>query len=82
MKSWYQKCRTEIIGDEDANYEHYIGMEGTVLYAGFYLNHVSAENFLKNLVLALIPSKITVEVHGGVAYCDDSKVEIINHDNH
>lgn len=59
-----------------------IGVSGKTLNAGFYLDHVSAENFLKNLVLALIPGKITVEVHGGIAYCDDPRVEIIDHDNH
>ena len=29
----------------------------------------------------IIAGKITVEVQGGVAYCDDPRVEIIDHDN-
>ena len=58
-----------------------VGVRGGILNAGFYLDHISADKFLKDLVLALIPSKITVEVQGGVAYCDDPRVEIIDHDN-
>ena len=59
-----------------------VGVSGKTLNAGFYLDNISANKFLKDLVLALIPSKITVEVRGGVAYCDDPRVEIIDHDNH
>lgn len=58
-----------------------IGVSGRTLNAGFYLDHISADRFLKDLVLALASNKIIVEVQGGVAYCDDPRVEIIDHDN-
>ena len=35
----------------------------------------------KSIVGAIDVDKIIIEVHGGVAYCDDPRVEIIDHDN-
>jgi len=73
----HQLCQVRIwTGTNGTLFIDGIGRRGTVLNAGFIID-VDARIKL----LTKLKGKIRVDVRGGVAYCDDPCVEIVDHDN-
>ena len=64
--------------------EYWIDDDGCIAY-GTGDNYITVAEILvpKHVepLTKIIESKIIVEVQGGVAYCDDPRIEIIDHDN-
>lgn len=51
------------------------------LFMNRMVNIIELKHTLSPEEAGIIPEKIKVEVRGGIAYCDDERVEIIDHDN-